>query len=163
MDFMPPCLRHHRKERKWDSMWMPCCLIPDIAERRRNKVACGLHTTSPSTLQERGETRWHVGSTLPHLQHCWQEGKWGSVWTPCRLIFNAAGRRRNEAAYGFHAASSLMSQKEEKRGGMWFPCHLVVNAAERMGNNEAACGLHAVSSSMPQEGGETMRRCVGFT
>ena len=163
MDFMPPRLRHRRKERKRDSLWTPCCLIPDIVGRRRNKVACGLHTTSPSTLQERGETRRHVGSTPPRLQHCWKEGKQGGVWTPRHLVFDAAGRRRNKAAYGFHAASSLMLQKEEKRGGVWFPCRLVVNAAGWMGNNEAACGLHAVSSSMPQEGGETMRRRVGFT
>ena len=45
---------------------------------------------------------------------------------------------------------------------MWFP-RLVVDVPGRMGNDEAACGFHAVSSSMPQEGGETTRRRVGFT
>ena len=52
-------------------------------------------------------------------------------------------------------------RKEGKRGGVWTPHRLVFDATGR--RNEAACGFHAVSSSMPQEGGETTRRRVGFT
>ena len=103
------------------------------------------------------------------------------MWTPCRLVFDAAGNRGNRAACGLHAASSLTPQerveagqrvdstlprlrcrrKAWKRGGVWTPHRLVLDATGRI--NEAACGFHAVSSSMPQKGGETTRRRVGFT
>lgn len=46
-------------------------------------------------------------------------------------------------------------RKEWKRGGVWTPHRLVFDATGR--RNEAACGFHAISLSMPQ-GGETTRR-----
>ena len=117
----------------------------------------------------------------PHLQYCGKEGKRGSVWAPCRLVFDATGKRGNKAACGLHTVSSSMPRervearqhvdstlprlqrrrKEWKRGGVWTPHRLVFDATGR--RNEAACGFHAVSSSMLQEGGETTRRRVGFT
>jgi len=48
--------------------------------------------------------------------------------------------------------------KEGKRGGVWAPCRLVFDAPGKSGN-EAACGLHTTSSSMPREG-ETRRHVV---
>ena len=114
-------------------------------------------------------------------QRCGKEKKRGGGWVSCRLVFDTAGKRGNEAACGLHATSSWMPQergetrrrvgsmpprlrrprKEWKRGSVWTPHRLVFDATGR--RNEAACGFHAVSSSMPQQGGETTRRRVGFT
>ena len=52
-------------------------------------------------------------------------------------------------------------RKKWKRGGVWTPHRLVFDTTGR--RNEAACGFHAVSLSMLQEGGETTRWRVGFT
>jgi hypothetical protein len=92
--------------------------------RKRNKAACGFHAASSSMRRERGETRWRVGSMPPHLR-CPRKGMEtrqrvdstpprvrghgketrGGMWFPCRLVVDAAGRRGNEAACGFHATS----------------------------------------------------------
>ena len=113
------------------------------------------------TLREGKETRRRVGFMPPRLRYCGKEG--------------------NEAACGLYATSSSMPQetgetgrrvgsmpprlqrprKEWKRGGVWTPHRLVFEATGR--RNEAVCGFHAVSLSMPQQGGETTRRRVGVT
>jgi hypothetical protein len=154
--FMPPCLRCHGEEGKRGGVWAPRRLVFDDPGKRGNEAACGLHAASSSMPQERGETRRCVDSTLPRLQ-----------------------RRRNEAACGLHAALSSMPQergetrqhmdstpprlqrrrKEWKRGGVWTPHRLVFDATGRI--NEAACGFHAVSLSMLQEGGKTTKKQRG--
>ena len=46
-----------------------------------------------------------MDSTPPRLR-CHGKDKRGGMWFPCRLVVDAAGRRRNnEAACGFHATS----------------------------------------------------------
>jgi len=90
--------------RSWDKV--------DTGGRKRNKAVCGFHATSSLMLQKRGKMRWCVGSMPPCLWCPWKEWKWGSVWTshclgsmwfPCHLIVDAAGRRENnKAACGFH-------------------------------------------------------------
>ena len=80
-------------------------------KKRGNEAACGLHTASSSMPQKSGETRRHVGSTPPRLRCPRKERKRGSVWTPHRLVFNAAGRSENEAACGLHTASSSMPRE----------------------------------------------------
>jgi len=117
----------------------------------------------------------------PRLRYSRKEGKRGGVWTPCRLVLDAAGERGNKVACGLHAASSSTPQerveagqrvdstlprlrcrrKAWKRGGVWTPHRLVFEATGR--RNEVVCGFHAVSLSIPQQGGETTRRRVGFT
>ena len=80
-------------------------LVFDAPGKRGNRAACGLHTALSSTPQEGVEMRRHVDSTLPGLR-CHGKDKRGSMWFPCRLIVDAAGRRgNNEAACGFHATS----------------------------------------------------------
>jgi hypothetical protein len=181
---MPPCLRCHGEEGKRGGVWAPRRLVLDAAVKKGNEAACGIHAASSSMTQGRGETRRRVDSTPPRLRCPRKEGKRGGVWTPHRLVFDAPGKRGNEAACGLHTASSSMPQergetrrrvdstpprlqrrrKEWKRGGVWTPHRLVFDATGRI--NEAACGFHAVSLSMLQEGGETtkkQRRRVGFT
>ena len=52
VDSMPPHLQCPRKERKWGRVWTLHCLIFSAAEKRKNEVACGLHTTSSLMPQE---------------------------------------------------------------------------------------------------------------
>ena len=181
MGSMPPRPRCHGEEGKRGGVWDPHRLVFNDPGKRGNEAACGLHAASTSMLQKRGETRQRVGSTLPRLRCPRKEGKRGGVWAPHRLVFNAPEKRGNEAARGLHAASSSMPQergetrqrvdstpprlhrhrKEWKRGGVWTLHRLIFDATGKI--NEAACGFHAVSLSMLQEGGETTRRRVGFT
>ena len=47
-------------------------------------------------------------------------------------------------------------KRNKCQGGVWVSCRLVFDTAGRRGS-EAVCGLHAASSLMPREGGETRR------
>jgi hypothetical protein len=132
-------LRCPREEGKRGGVWVPHRLVFNAPGKRGNKAACELHTASSSMPQKRGEARRRVGSTPPRLRCPRKEGKRGSA-TPPRL---------------------QCRRKEWKRGGVWTPHRLVFDATGRI--NEAACGFHAVSLLMLQEGGETTRRRVGFT
>jgi len=173
MGSTPPRPRCRGEEGKRGGMWDPRRLIFDDPGKRGNEAACGLHAASSSMPQGRGEMRRCVDSTFSTPQ------KRGGVWTPHRLVFDAPGKRGNEAACGLHAASSSMPQergetrqrvdstpprlqrrrKEWKRGGVWTPHRLVFDATGRI--NEAACGFHAVSLSMLQEGGKTTKKQRG--
>jgi hypothetical protein len=191
----PPRPRCRGEEGKRGGVWDPRRLVFDDPGKRGNEAGCGIHAASSSMTQGRGETRRCVDSTLPRLRCSREEGKRGGVWTPHRLVFDAPGKRGNEAACGLHAASSSMPQergetrrrvdstpprlqrrrkewkregvetrrsgneKEWKRGGVWTPHRLVFDATGRI--NEAACGFHAVSLSMLQEGGETTKKQRG--
>ena len=95
MGFMPPRLRYCGKE--------------------GNEAACGLYAASSSMPQETGETGRRVGSMPPRLRRPRKEWKRGGVWTPHRLVFDAAGRSGNEAACGLHTASSSMPREGETR------------------------------------------------
>ena len=168
--FMPPCLRCHGEEGKRGSVWAPRRLVLDATVKKGNEAACGIHAASFSMTQGRGETRRRVDSTPPRLRCSREEGRRGGVWAPHCLVFDAPGKRGNEAACGLHTASSSMPQKrgemrrrvdstpprprcprkEEKRGSVWIPHRLVFTATGRSGN-EVACGLYTASSSMPRE------------
>ena len=92
-------------------------------------------------------------------------------------VVNTVGRKRNKAAGGFHATSSLIlrergetrrhvdsmpprlgyRRKEGKQGGVWAPCCLIFDTPGKNGS-EAACGLHTASSSMPHKGVKMRQR-----
>ena len=161
MDSMSPRPRCHGEEGKQGGVWVPRRLVFDDPGKRGNEAACGLHTASSSMPQERGETRRRVDSTPPRLRCPRKGGKRGGMWT--HAASSSMPQERGET--GQHVDSTpprlQRHRKEWKRGGVWTPHRLVFDATGRI--NEAACGFHAVSLSMLQEGGETTRRCVGFT